>query len=542
MSEITINQNAEIFDAQFFAPTSSDFIDSIIGEYRLLRENIEKISNSLSSHEASVHHFLRGNGYDKGVYDVSKVFARDGAIASLNATFWQKALDLTDVYEYMPNDRRSKWSESIREMKTPEFEEETVRFTMNDLLNSRKQFFSERVDGIFRALSGEHVTNRPEGFGKRMILSHIFDGWGHLNYDRKGYIHDLRHIIAKFMGLEEPKGHLTERALHTARARHGEWQIIDGGTLRIRAYLKGTVHLEVHPEMAWRLNSILAFLHPMAIPPEFRQKPKRKLKEFTMIDTPLDYRVRNTLNKMKAERYRAYRNYNGEVIEPLTTNPFNLTIYLDDRAMLEQVDKVLQSIGGVLFKPKRNDRVMAHIWEFDYDPEVVIGEIISSGCLPEKKSHQYYPTPSELAEIAIHTAEIDVFHRCLEPSAGQGGLAKFMPKERTTCIELSDLHCKILETKGFTALQSDFLKYAESTTDKFDRIVMNPPFSEGRAKAHLEAALELLSDSGILVAILPTGMKNKSFQNGFSYEWSDVYSNMFVDASIDVVILKVQKE
>ncbi|MDE9528450.1 restriction endonuclease subunit M, partial [Xenorhabdus bovienii] len=84
------------------------------------------------------------------------------------------------------------------------------------------------------------------------------------------------------------------------------------------------------------------------------------------------------------------------------------------RAMLEQVDKVLRSIGGVLFKPKRNSRVIAHIWEFDYDPEVVMGEIISSGCIPEKKSHQYYPTPSELAEVAIHMAEINGHHRCLE--------------------------------------------------------------------------------------------------------------------------------
>ncbi|MDE9567282.1 restriction endonuclease subunit M, partial [Xenorhabdus bovienii] len=68
----------------------------------------------------SVRHFLKGNGYENRACDVSKVFARDGAIASLNAAFWQKTIDMTDVYEYMPNKRCSEWSESIREMKTPE--------------------------------------------------------------------------------------------------------------------------------------------------------------------------------------------------------------------------------------------------------------------------------------------------------------------------------------------------------------------------------------------------------------------------------------
>lgn len=89
-----------------------------------------------------------------------------------------KALNMTDVYEYMPNNRRTEWNEQIREMKTPDFEEETVRPTIMELLNSRQQFFAERVDGIFRALSGDHVTNRPEGFGKRMILARVFNEYG----------------------------------------------------------------------------------------------------------------------------------------------------------------------------------------------------------------------------------------------------------------------------------------------------------------------------------------------------------------------------
>ncbi len=210
---------------------------------------------------------------------------------------------MTDVYEYMPNNRRKEWNEQIMEMKTPDFEEETVRPTIMDLLNSRQKFFSERVDGIFRALSGEHVTNRPEGFGKRMILSRVFNEYGHTNHDMAGYISDLRQVIAKFMGRDEPKWWATNDALQTSRVNHGEWLTLDGGALRIRSYLKGTAHLEVHPDMAWRLNCILANLYPLAIPPQFRQKPKRKLKDFVMMGQPLPFAVLEELAQMKTERH-----------------------------------------------------------------------------------------------------------------------------------------------------------------------------------------------------------------------------------------------
>ena len=77
---------------------------------------------------------------------------------------------------------------------------------------------------------------------------------------------------------------------------------IDGGALRIRCYLKGTAHLEVHPDMAWRLNGVLASLYPAAIPAEFRQKPKKRLKEFAMMERPLPFAVIKVLAGIKKMR------------------------------------------------------------------------------------------------------------------------------------------------------------------------------------------------------------------------------------------------
>lgn len=545
MSEVIETLYGEISDGAFFAPASSDLVDSLIGQYKLLRENIVMMGELINTHHSAVYHFLNGNrsDHDRYIRNVCDIFKPEGAIASLNADFWQKALNMTDVYEFMPNNRRTEWNDQIREMKTPDFEEETVRPTIMELLNSRQRFFAERVDGIFRALSGEHVTNRPEGFGKRMIIARVYDDWGTTDYRTAGFIQDLRIVIAKFMGRDEPRWNATNSALLAARRRSGEWLTVDGGALRVRGYLKGTAHLEVHPEMAWRLNCILAQLYPLAIPPQFRQKPKRKLKDFVMIGKPLPFAVLGELAKMKAERHvPTKRNHWEETQQPLTTNPLNRSFgYGDfDKTVRAQAEKVLESLGGVkvMAGPHKNIAV----WEFDYDPESAFDEIIASGCIPDQKSHQYYPTPYSLADWAVSEADIQPGEKCLEPSAGTGNIAVLMPPDQTHCVELSALHCRVLEAKGLTVDRADFIKWAAATSSRFDKIVMNPPFSEGRALAHVEAAAGLINPGGRLVAILPGGMRKKDILGGWSCCWSGLIDNEFDGTGVSVVLLKADRK
>lgn len=339
-----------------------------------------------------------------------------------------------------------------------------------------------------------------------MILARVFNEYGWTNHDMSGFIQDLRQVIAKFMGRDEPRWRVTDDALQEARIRHGEWLVMDGGALRVRAYLKGTAHLEVHLEMAWRLNCILAHLYPMAIPPQFRQKPKKKLKDFTLMEKPLPFAVLAVLSGLKAEYHTPIRrNKWDDPTPPLTTNPFNRRFDWrdEDKAIRGQAGKVLEMIGGVLIKAGPHKNI--NIWEFDYDPSRVLGEIVASGCIPDYQSHQFYPTPESLAERAVCEAEIQPGEKCLEPSAGIGNIAILMPADQTCCVEISTLHYRVLEAKGLTVEQADFIKWAQSTNKRFDKVVMNPPFSEGRAKAHVESAASLVNRGGRLVAILPLG-------------------------------------
>ena len=518
----------------FFAPVSSDLVDSLVGQYKSLRSGIESLCSAVTSEfSGAMQHVLEGNRSDgrhhPSVESLFNESGKAGAIAHLNASYWSKAMQMTDVFDYMPQKRRDEWSKQIQNPRgvknggysnewesepLPDFEETTVRSTLQSLMAMRSQFLAERVDGIFRSLSGEHVTNSPMGFGKRMIISGVTDSFSYTNTSRCGTINDLRAVIAKFMGRDEPKHYHTGPVVSAARRNSGQWMSLDGGSIRIRVYLKGTAHLEVHPDMAWRLNCILAQLHPLAIPSEFRQKPKKQPKDFVMMGRPLPFAVLDVISNLRRDR---------------NTNCFSFGYGVgNDKLANKEANRVLESIGGIV----SGNRV-----EFDYDARAALDEIICSGCIPDDKSHQFYPTPTVLAERVIELAEIKDGNQCLEPSAGTGALADLMPKG-AICCEVSALRCAILKAKGYEVIHDDFMRISAPSVD---RICMNPPFDQGRWKAHLEHASTLLRDGGRLVAILPSGAKNSAALPGFDMTWHGPFDNQFPGASVSVVILVAER-
>lgn len=511
---------------QFFAPAPSDLVDTLLAEYRASLERIHAIADLMQDlgNRSAIGYFLEGNAGSERRYlpALDSLFRIEGALAKLNATYWQKALQLTDVYEYMPQKRRDEWDKALMEMSTPAFEEDTVRSTLRDLLAKRTQFFAERIDGVFRGLSGEHVTNRPEGFSKRMILSYVLS-YGSVNHSKAGLIADLRSVIAKFMGRDEPRHATASVLLAQMRRATGEWHTVDGGALRIRVYKKGTAHLEVHPDIAWRLNQVLAHLYPLAIPAEHRQRPARRPKAFPMMQRPLPFEV---LDLIASQLDR--RNTDGAVFR------FGYDADKGSRAY-EEACRVLELLGGA---PTR-----AGEYTFDYPVEAVLRKLVTTGCVPDEKAHQFYPTPERLARHCQELAEIGPADEVLEPSAGRGALASVLPVDRTTCVEIAALNCEVLRSRGLRTVQADFLAWAEQQLAagwRVQRVVMNPPFADGRARLHVEAAARLLAPRGRLVAILPAGMRGKALLAGFAHQWSKPYDNEFAGTSVSVVILVMQ--
>lgn len=529
-------------DAGYFAPVATDKISTLIARYRQKEMEIDTVSAFMTetTNAGTLGYFLEGNfrGDARGSARTASrgMFDKAGAINALNSHYWGLAMKETDIYDTMPQERRDKWDDSIREQTTPNFDEETVRATFTELLSMRLTFLSERVDGIFRALSGDHLTNSPQGFGKRMIIAGLIDSYGSYGYRTCGFINDLRCIIAKFMERDEPRHYLTSqlvtRLINTKS--FGEWFSLDGGALRLKIFKKGTAHLEIHPDIAWRLNKILAHLYPAAIPAEFRQKPVRVAKTVPLMSKPLSFAVIEALDSLEPgyDLVEQPDNWRQPTKHVRLVNSVQFKYSSADKHAIAEAMKVLKSIGGVV----RKDRVIV----FDYNPSIIIAQIVASGIIPDEKSHQFYATPERLAKRVIELAEIGDTDTCLEPSAGIGDLAVLLPADRTTAIEVADLRANVLKERGLTnVICGDFLKW--STPERFDRVVMNPPFDLGRWKAHVETAARLVATGGRLVAILPSGASSFKLP-GFKQTWSDPIAGEFADTSVSVVILVADRE
>ena len=528
-----------LVESQFFAPASTDMVDGLVGRYRAERDRMERVVDYVTGDDfRAVVGYFEDAARRKNYRAVSTPsFKLEQGIAALNAHYWQQALNLTDVLDFMPSKRREEWFDSIQKMETPDFEELTVRATLSEMLAARMDFLAEKVDGIFRALSKTHITNQPEGFSKRMIMSGVTNDWGVYGRSKTGHINDLRQVIAKLMGRDEPDWNASNRVVEIARSDfRGEWVTLDGGALKIRCYLNGNAHVEIHPDIAWRLNEILHHLYPMAIPSRFRQKPKRKLKEHVLMERPLPFAVLEVLHRMKPERHEEYRTNYGDLLPPKTTNPNNLAFDFSDRdkGVASEIHDIMLMLGGIKISDKGSSW-----YEFDYDAVSVVREIVCSGCIPDQKSHQFYPTPEHIARDAVEMAEIGPDHDCLEPSAGTGNLADQMGAcGSITCVEVSQLHADVLRAKGYYVEQVDFLSM--TSLRAYHRVIMNPPYSQGRWQAHVEHAATMLRPDGILVAIVPASAKGKDVLPGMSITWSRVYENQFRGASVDVVIMKAE--
>lgn len=544
---------------EFFAPASTDMIDGLVARYRAQREKIEAFHSEFHAKSLSgiIGYFFRRQE------DSAPNFDLEIAICALNADFWAEALAKTDVYNLMPQKRRDAWNQQMRawsepryrkgknpELDLPDFTDEAVRSTIGSLLAMRSQFFAERVDGIFKSLSRQHVTNCPHAFSKRMIIGGILS-YGTPEYSRCGQINDLRCVIAKFMGRDEPFFDASRDVVRAAMRNPGEWMNVDGGAMRIRVYAGvGTAHLEVHPEMAWRLNAVLASLYPSAIPAEMRRKPvkEKKIKDFALFDRPLPFKVISILSSLYPTKELNPKDSYGQdkfiFIKNSVSSPYGSDL---DTGLQKEVDGIMQAIGAVKVTRKRG----GDSYQFDYDYRPVLDEIICSGCIPDKWSHQFYPTPEKLSRIAVDMA-MDGHEPGMwwsDPQAGIGNLSDLFPDDADVlCYEISDLHCKVLESKGYaktgkkSALCLDFLKLASDYRGGgYHRIVMNPPYSQGRWQAHTEAAAKVLRKGGVLVAILPASAKNKFDLPGCSIEWSQTYDNEFAGTGISVTIMKAIK-
>jgi hypothetical protein len=163
-----------------------------------------------------------------------------------------------------------------------------------------------------------------------------------------------------------------------------------------------------------------------------------------------------------------------EVLAVLSTanidgNCVKLTCGQLDRKLYQDVNKALEAIGG-----KWNRKAQGHI--FASDPEAALDNAILTGEVTPPSKNGYFPTPKAIAIRLVELAGIIPGMCVLEPSAGQGGLADFVPSGCTVdCVEILPDNVDVLRGKGHNVQQADFLQI--EPTPIYDIVIMNPPFS-----------------------------------------------------------------
>lgn len=127
-----------------------------------------------------------------------------------------------------------------------------------------------------------------------------------------------------------------------------------------------------------------------------------------------------------------------------------------------------------------------------------------------------FQTPEAIADQMVAALGDLNGKRLLEPSAGLGRLYRAV-RYRSDCeivlVEIAPQCAAELfrESKAddkCRLVQDDFLACdADRLGGKFDAIVMNPPFKQGRDIKHIEHAMSLLNPGGVLVSLCFAGVK-----------------------------------
>lgn len=138
--------------------------------------------------------------------------------------------------------------------------------------------------------------------------------------------------------------------------------------------------------------------------------------------------------------------------------------------------------------------------------------------------------------------------RILEPSAGLGRLCEPFDADKLEELRIrwqlvEDVseccHALTRAVKRAQTKQADFLLETETTLGgKFDAVIMNPPFKQGRDVKHILHALEFVRDGGRLVSLCYNGTKQREQLKPIAAEWIELPANSFRDegTSADVVM------
>lgn len=255
-------------------------------------------------------------------------------------------------------------------------------------------------------------------------------------------------------------------------------------------------------------------------------------------------------NAINAARHQGWGARQTEVeTEYFTARCFkngNIHLWIKSEDLLRKVNRVLAAYYGEVLP----DAAASEDQPKDFRPGTAVSKDLA-----------FYPTPAEVTESLLIDLNIQPGTRVLEPSAGVGGIARFLLAQgaRVDAIEIHPQRAETLRGIGHPDLSvrcENFLKVRPAPV--YDLVLMNPPFSGTHWMDHVRHAFDFLAPGGELRAVLPvtaqvgSTAKHERFRSwaeanapksSWKKQWRDLPAESFasVGVKINTVILTLLK-
>lgn len=165
---------------------------------------------------------------------------------------------------------------------------------------------------------------------------------------------------------------------------------------------------------------------------------------------------------------------------------------------------------------KEADRAISHsMSEFEKAKTHYYAQQKVTGRRDQREGVDYYATPEPVGLKMVEFAGVRSGEKMLEPSAGHGAIARYFPEDtaRTLVEPSSSLASRAALNSPGARVVVDRFENLDKGANKFDAIVMNPPFGTAGATAieHLSKAMGHLKNGGRIVALIPRGSTDAKF-------------------------------
>ena len=164
-----------------------------------------------------------------------------------------------------------------------------------------------------------------------------------------------------------------------------------------------------------------------------------------------------------------------------------------------------EGVGG-----KESDRLMVKAltpWDSARAMYYANGKKKKGRSASDREHSEYFATPEPIGMKMVQWLDSRPNERLLEPSAGHGAIAQWMPDNTSNvAVEPTTALSSRLALRFNGTIREETFEEM-NIINKFDGIVMNPPFGvqSKMAADHVKKAMGHMKEGGRLVALIPTG-------------------------------------